>query len=78
MHTADPGAIAKAYHHFYIKCPKAFGRYGLIHILTTDWMREFDFIVENNALIIEEKGIIVRPKRALKTYQESLSSVEQC
>ncbi|QDP02348.1 hypothetical protein FNC98_13935 [Thalassotalea sp. PS06] len=41
IHTADPGAMAKAYHYVYLKCPLPFNRYALHTIGRLNWMREF-------------------------------------
>lgn len=55
VYTANPGAMGKAYHYFYIKCPKPFARYGLTQVKKLDWMREFDFEVKNSELLIVPK-----------------------
>lgn len=56
VYTADPGAMGKAYHYFYLKCPLPLNRYELTEITTTDWMYEYSFDVIDNELIIEDKS----------------------
>ncbi|KGJ96678.1 hypothetical protein [Thalassotalea sp. ND16A] len=51
--TSDPGAMGKAYHYFYIKCPKPMGRYGLTLIKKFDWLGKFEFDVSQNILSIK-------------------------
>jgi hypothetical protein len=55
VYTADPGAMGKAYHYFYIKCSKPFGRYKLTEVKKLDWMRKFDFEVKNSELLVLPK-----------------------
>lgn len=52
VYTFDPGAMGKAYHHFYLKCPKPLGRYQLSRIETLDWMPNFSINLENEQLIV--------------------------
>lgn len=52
VYTADPGAFGKAYHHFYVKCELPFKRYKLIEIATIDWIRDLQFGVTDNTLLI--------------------------
>ena len=56
VYTADPGAMGKAYHYFYLKCPLPFNRYELTEITKTNWMYEYTFEVIDNELIIEDKS----------------------
>ena len=56
VNTFDPGAMGKAYHYFYLKCPRSLNRYDLTHIKTTNWMYEFSFDVVENELIIDDKS----------------------
>jgi len=51
--TADPGAMGKAYHYFYLKCSKPFNRYDLTLIKKTDWLGNFEFKKFNDSLVIE-------------------------
>ncbi|MCG9697277.1 hypothetical protein [Shewanella sp. Isolate11] len=55
VHTSDPGAMGKAYHHFYLKCPLAFNRYKLTYITQMDWMGLYDFYLSRNKLVIDNK-----------------------
>ncbi|WP_175439555.1 hypothetical protein [Alteromonas lipolytica] len=55
-YTADPGAMGRAYHHFYLKCPRALGRYELIKIAKLNWMGSFEFAVVNDELIVDEEN----------------------
>lgn len=55
IYTADPGAMGKAYHYFYLKCQLPFNRYELKLIKKTDWMGEFGFEVQQNNLIVTDK-----------------------
>lgn len=54
VYTLDPGAMGKAYHYFSVKCPLAFNRYKLNYIARTNWMKDFEFNVEENTLIITD------------------------
>lgn len=56
IYTADPGAMGKAYHYFFLKCPLSFNRYELTEITKTNWMYEYTFEVIDNELIIEDKS----------------------
>ncbi|WP_394175739.1 hypothetical protein [Thalassotalea litorea] len=51
IHTADPGAMAKAYHYVYLKCPLPFNRYALHTIGRLNWMRKFNLKSNDNTLI---------------------------
>lgn len=53
VHTFDPGAMGRAYHVFYIKCPLRFGRFKLERINEYDWMRGFTFDVMDGHLFVE-------------------------
>ncbi len=55
-YTADPGAMGKAYHHFYLVCPAPFHRYTLKKIAKLDWMRTFSFVVHDNVLEVHHKN----------------------
>lgn len=54
--TADPGAMGKAYHYFYLKCSLPLNRYELTEITKTNWMYEYNFEVVDNELIIEDQS----------------------
>ncbi|TKB47692.1 hypothetical protein [Thalassotalea mangrovi] len=54
VHTVDPGAMAKAYHYVYLKCPLAFNRYALKKIGRLDWMREFRVNFDDEKLVITQ------------------------
>ncbi|QBG35558.1 hypothetical protein [Litorilituus sediminis] len=58
IHTIDPGAIGRAYHYFYVKCPLPFNRYELrlINSQGIDWMRDYSVDVKASSLIIEESS----------------------
>jgi len=56
VYTADPGAMGKAYHYFYLKCQRPLNRYELKLIKKTGWMYEFSFEVQENNLIITDKS----------------------
>jgi len=57
VNTFDPGAMGKAYHSFYLKCPLSFNRYELKQIKQIDWINEYDFEVqENNLIVIDKRG----------------------
>ena len=38
VHTLDQGALGKAYHNFYLKCPLPLHRFELKPIEQTDWV----------------------------------------
>jgi hypothetical protein len=52
--TSDPGAMGKASHYFFIKCPKSMGRYELTLIKQFDWLGKFEFDVLQNTLSIRK------------------------
>lgn len=54
VYTADPGAMGKAYHYFFLKCDQPLNRYKLKQLIKTDWMKTFDYELNNNQLIIKE------------------------
>lgn len=56
VYTADPGAMGKAYHYFYLKCQQPFNRYELKLIKKTSWMYEFGFEVQENNLVVTDKS----------------------
>lgn len=56
VYTADSGAVGRAYHYFYVKCPLPLNRYELTKITTTNWMKSYSFDVVDNQLIIEDKS----------------------
>jgi len=56
VYTADPGAMGKAYHYFYLKCQLPLNRYELKLIKKTGWMYEFGFEVQENNLIVTDKS----------------------
>ena len=55
-YTADPGAMGRAYHHFYLKCPRALDRYELVKIAKLNWMGSFEFAVTNNELTVDAEN----------------------
>ncbi len=52
VYTSDPGAMGKAYHHFYLKCSKPLGFYQLHFIETTGWIKSLDFHATDNKLML--------------------------
>ena len=40
--TADPGAMGKAYHYFYLKCPRSLNRYELKLIEKAGWVGDVE------------------------------------
>ncbi|WP_254693683.1 hypothetical protein [Shewanella sp. MEBiC00475] len=56
VYTADPGAMGKAYHYFYLKCRLPFDRYELKIITKMDWMYEYSFEVKDNELVVINKN----------------------
>lgn len=50
--TADPGALGSAYHYLYFKCSSPLGFYELKLIDSLDWIRQFDFYIEQNQLTV--------------------------
>ena len=54
--TADPGAMGKAYHYFYLKCQLPLNRYELELIKKMGWMYEYGFEVQENNLIVTDKS----------------------
>ena len=50
--TSDPGAMGKAYDHFYLKCPKPLGFYQLQFIEKTAWVKSLDFHAAGNELML--------------------------
>ncbi|MBU2969866.1 hypothetical protein KO527_10955 [Pseudoalteromonas sp. C2R02] len=56
VYTADPGAMGKAYHYFYLKCPLPLNRFELKDIKKIGWMYEYDFEVQENNLIVIDKS----------------------
>jgi hypothetical protein len=56
VHTADPGAMGKAYHYFYLKCQLPLNRYELKLIKKMGWMYEYGFDVRENNLIVTDKS----------------------
>lgn len=55
-YTADPGAMGKAYHYFYLKCKLPLNRYELKLLKKLDWMPEYSIEVHGNTLIITNKS----------------------
>lgn len=57
--ASDPGALGKAYHYFYSKCLKPFGRYKLTFIDKFGWLGRFDYDLTDTTLsVIREEGEI--------------------
>ena len=56
VYTADPGAMGKAYHYFYLKCQLPLNRYELKQIKKMGWMYEYSFKVKGNDLIVTDKS----------------------
>jgi len=56
INTIDPGAMGKAYHYFYLKCPLPLSRYELRQIKKMGWMSEYDFELQENNLIVIDKS----------------------
>jgi len=54
VYTFDPGAMGRAYHYFSVKCPLAFNRYKLNYIARTNWMKDFEFNVQEKTLEITD------------------------
>ena len=73
VYTFDPGAIGRAYHHVYLKCPRPFGRYELIKLGKFDWVRNIDFDVKDRDLLIYSRGA---KEEAFKTI--ALDQPYQC
>ena len=55
VYTFDPGAMGKAYHYFYIKCPAPLGRYQLNMVSRLNWMRDFSFTLDGEQLLVKEQ-----------------------
>lgn len=72
-YTADSGAVGKAYHYFFIKCAKPFGRYELIKVKKTEWMGEFDFEVKDNELLVMSKSV-----DDIEEHKVNLTQFNQC
>jgi len=70
--------MGKAYHYFYIKCSKPFGRYKLTEVKKLDWMRKFDFEVKNSELIILPKYLneAVKDKIDLTKFNLCVASTD--
>ncbi len=66
--TADPGAMGKAYHYFYLKCPLPLNRYELKFIEKTNWVRELEIKTSDN-------GFDVFNQRGEFKYRVSLGEV---
>lgn len=56
VRTADPGAMGSAYHYFYLQCALDYNRYQLKLIEKLDWMRAYDFEVEEGVLLIQSNN----------------------
>ncbi len=56
VYTADPGAMGKAYHYFYLKCSLPLNRYELKLIKKMGWMYEYGFEVLGSNLIVTDKN----------------------
>ena len=56
VYTADPGAMGRAYHYFYLKCQLAFNRYDLKLIKKMDWMYDYSFEVKGNNLVVTNQS----------------------
>ena len=63
VNTVDPGAMGSAYHYFYLKCPKPNNRFHLVFLKKLKWMRNYDFVVNNNVLLVTE---IIEPSKPSK------------
>ncbi|MBE7214729.1 hypothetical protein IGW68_06090 [Shewanella benthica] len=71
--TVDPGAIGKAYHYFYVKCPKPLGFYQLHLIKKIDWLGEFKLKINQNKLVIRSRNNV-----RSSTNRLDLSKVKPC
>ena len=60
VNTIDPGTMGSAYHYFYLKCPKPNNRYSLVFLKRLNWMRNYDFIVNDGVLLVTE---VVEPAK---------------